>query len=83
MSSLPSFSINKVMVITNLRNVDGYENMFRQQLEDIVTTPSAYRPTLFETRNSSPRFRPRTKTRSLYPSVFQELGAHLNPFQSM
>ena len=42
------------MVITNLRNVDGYENMFRQHLEDIITTPSASRPAHFETRKSSP-----------------------------
>ena len=71
------------MVIANLRNVDGYENMFRQQLEHIITTTSASRPAHFETRKSSPRFRPRTKTRCSYPSAFQDLDVHQKPFQLM
>ena len=33
------------MILTKLRNAGGYENIPKQQLESIFTTPSAPKPT--------------------------------------
>lgn len=51
------------MAIAKVRRVDGYGNNSRQQLEDIITTPSPSFLVLVQIPNSSPRFRPRVKTR--------------------
>lgn len=51
------------MAIAKVRRVDGYGNNSRQQLEDIITTPSPSFLVLVQIPNSSPRFRPIVKTR--------------------
>lgn len=51
------------MAIAKVRRVDGYGNNSRQQLEDIITTPSPSFLVLVQIPSSSPRFRPRVKTR--------------------
>ena len=39
-------SINVMKLLAKLRNVDGYENMFRQQPESTFATPFASEPNL-------------------------------------
>ena len=41
MSSLVNFTTEKLRNLPRLRNIDNYENMPRQQLENIFTTLSA------------------------------------------
>ena len=41
MSSLANFTTEKLKNVARLRNIDNYENMPRQQLENILTTSSA------------------------------------------
>ena len=53
MPSLSNFTIEELRNPTGLRNVDGYGNLSRQQLENIFTTPSA----------STIIFRPRPRPR--------------------
>ena len=41
MPSLSNFTTEELRNATGLRNVDGFENLSRQQVENIFTTPSA------------------------------------------
>ena len=45
MSSLSNLAIQKIRNIAKLRNVDGYEDMSREQPEPISTQMLAYIPT--------------------------------------
>lgn len=61
---LSNFATLKSMNIAGIRNVDDYENMSRQEPENIFTTPSASIRTLIPIY--TPRSRPRQIIR--YPS---------------
>ena len=50
MSSLSNFPSEELRNATRLRNVDGYGNMSRQQLENIFKTPAASIPPIPKSR---------------------------------
>lgn len=45
MSRLSNFMTEEIRTVAGLRNVDVYENMSKQELENIFTTQSASIPT--------------------------------------
>ena len=45
MANFENLKTQELMILANLRNVEGYENMFRQQLESMFTTPPLPKPT--------------------------------------
>ena len=51
---MANLTIDEIMLLTRLRNVDTYENISRQKLENIFTGSSASTPALIPTSPSSP-----------------------------
>ena len=45
MASLKNLTIEDLKMLTKTRNIQGYKNISRQQLECIFTTPSTPKPT--------------------------------------
>ena len=45
MASFENLTTQELMILANFRNVEGYENMVRQQLESMFTTPPLPKPT--------------------------------------
>ena len=46
MAGLGNLTTQELMILSIFINVNGYENMSRQELERIFTAPSLYKPTL-------------------------------------
>ena len=59
MSSLPSFTTGDIINVGRLKSADDYENISRQQLENIFTTPSVSIPTPIPISKPRPRPKPR------------------------
>ena len=76
------FTTEELKNVTRLRNVDGYQNISRQQLEN--KTPSASIPPSIPVSRPSPRSRPRSRSRTAIRTPQpqdQHLDKHLNLFQ--
>ena len=61
MASFENLTTPELMILAKLRNVDGYENMCMQQLENILTTTSSPK------HAPKPAFRPKTHTPTTDP----------------
>ena len=60
------------MILTKLRNVDGYDDMSRQQLESIFTTPSLPKPT------TKPTLKPKKRTPTPAPKSKKPTSISIN-----
>ena len=69
-----NFITQELIIVAKLRNMNGYENMSRQQLENIFTTPSSLKHTVKSaswpkkhtpTTGSTPAPRPKSLTPAL------------------
>ena len=59
-----NFITQELIIVAKLRNMNGYENMSRQQLENIFTTPSSLKHTI----KSAPRPKKHTSTTGSTPA---------------
>ena len=61
MSSFSNFTTKELMNVARLRNLDGYKNMSKQQLEKMFTTSSESIPIPIPISRSRPLPRPRPR----------------------
>ena len=59
MESLENLAIEELKMLAKVRSINGYKNIFRQQLESMFTIPSS---------NPTPKPKPRPKKRTSVPT---------------
>ena len=80
MSSLVNFTTEKLRNLPRLRNIDNYENMPRQQLENIFTTLSAsiWTPTPVSRPRPRPYFVPAKRILPVLRPITRHTAEHVS-----
>lgn len=80
MSSLVNFTTEKLRNLPRLRNIDNYENMPRQQLENIFTTLSAsiWTPTPVSRPRPRPHFVPAKRILPVSRPITRHTAEHVS-----